>query len=139
VLCTVQLPLVFCSAADGTNVVKMFNDAIEAAIRYKENPPSDFVEDVLRVDDYFREKEQKEKADKEKAAKDKADRDKADKEKADVERIAKEKAAKDKAEFERALKLQNELAAKKAEKDRAAAAAAAAKPKMKAPAAGRSS
>lgn len=30
----------FVSAADGTNVVKLFNEAIKAAINYKENPES---------------------------------------------------------------------------------------------------
>lgn len=50
----------FCSAADGTNVVKLFTDAIEAAHTYKMNPDvEDFNEQVLRTLDYFKEKEKK--------------------------------------------------------------------------------
>jgi len=58
----------FCSAADGTNVVKMFTETIAAAVDFIEKPPSDYVEDVLRTIDYIdhREKAQKEKANKEK-------------------------------------------------------------------------
>jgi len=52
----------FCSAADGTNVVKLFNDAIRAAWKYKENPPDeDFTEAVLREVEYFEKKEKKDK------------------------------------------------------------------------------
>ena len=51
----------FCSAADGTNVVKLFNEAIRAAWKYKENPPEeDFTEAVLREAEYFDKKEKKE-------------------------------------------------------------------------------
>ncbi|XP_059481927.1 rab-like protein 2A [Neocloeon triangulifer] len=35
------LPLYFVSASDGTNVVKLFQDAIEAAVEYKRNPADD--------------------------------------------------------------------------------------------------
>ena len=42
-----ELPFYFCSASDGTNVVKVFNDAIVAAAKCKANPPDDFLEDVL--------------------------------------------------------------------------------------------
>lgn len=55
-----KLPFYFASAADGTNVVKIFNDAIQAAVAYKENPETgDFMEDVMRTLDYFDEKEKK--------------------------------------------------------------------------------
>ena len=33
--------LEFVSAADGTNVVKIFKDALEEAVKYKENPHED--------------------------------------------------------------------------------------------------
>ena len=33
-----QIPLYYVSASDGTNVVKMFNEAIEKAVTYKKNP-----------------------------------------------------------------------------------------------------
>jgi len=56
-----NLPFHFCSAADGTNVVKVFNEAIAAAVKYKENPPTDYIEDALRTLDYFDEKEKKNK------------------------------------------------------------------------------
>nr|CAB3265393.1 rab-like protein 2A [Phallusia mammillata] len=36
----------FVSAADGTNVVKLFRDAIKAALHYKQNP-TDYVDQVL--------------------------------------------------------------------------------------------
>ena len=36
------------SAADGTNVVKIFRDALDLAMEYKKNPPKDdFMADVL--------------------------------------------------------------------------------------------
>ena len=41
-----NLPFHFCSASDGTNVVKLFEDAIRAAVAYKENP-GDFMDEVL--------------------------------------------------------------------------------------------
>lgn len=57
-----NLPFFFASAADGTNVVKIFNEVVEAAVAYKENPETgDFMEDVMRTIDYFDEKEKKEK------------------------------------------------------------------------------
>ena len=38
------------SAADGTNVVQIFKDALEMAIEYKKNPPKDdFMADVLEL------------------------------------------------------------------------------------------
>lgn len=43
-----DLPFYFVSAADGTNVVKFFEEAIEKGHRYKENPP-DFVDHVLQL------------------------------------------------------------------------------------------
>ena len=32
------IPLYYVSASDGTNVVKLFEDAIEKAVEYKKNP-----------------------------------------------------------------------------------------------------
>jgi len=42
-----NLPFYFVSASDGTNVVKIFRDAIEKGLHYKENS-TDFVDEVLR-------------------------------------------------------------------------------------------
>ncbi|KAG8518001.1 Rab-like protein 2A [Galemys pyrenaicus] len=42
-----SLPLYFVSAADGTNVVKLFNDAIRLALTYKRNS-QDFMDEVLQ-------------------------------------------------------------------------------------------
>ncbi|XP_076157520.1 RAB, member of RAS oncogene family-like 2 [Alosa pseudoharengus] len=41
------LPFYFVSAADGTNVVKVFKDAIHRAVNYKQNS-SDFMDEVMR-------------------------------------------------------------------------------------------
>ncbi|XP_077452773.1 RAB, member of RAS oncogene family-like 2 [Stigmatopora argus] len=41
------LPFYFVSAADGTNVVKMFREMIKRAVEYKQNP-SDFVDEFLQ-------------------------------------------------------------------------------------------
>ncbi|XP_066580164.1 RAB, member of RAS oncogene family-like 2 isoform X3 [Amia ocellicauda] len=41
------LPLYYVSAADGTNVVKLFKDAIKLALSYKQNS-SDFMDEVMR-------------------------------------------------------------------------------------------
>ncbi|XP_042190822.1 RAB, member of RAS oncogene family-like 2 [Callorhinchus milii] len=41
------LPFYFVSAADGTNVVKLFRDTIRLAVSYKENS-SDFMDEVMR-------------------------------------------------------------------------------------------
>uniref|UniRef100_A0A4W5KV55 RAB, member of RAS oncogene family-like 2 n=1 Tax=Hucho hucho TaxID=62062 RepID=A0A4W5KV55_9TELE len=41
------LPLYFVSAADGTNVVKMFKETIKMAMSYKQNS-SDFMDEVMR-------------------------------------------------------------------------------------------
>uniref|UniRef100_A0A1A8QLE1 RAB, member of RAS oncogene family-like 2 n=1 Tax=Nothobranchius rachovii TaxID=451742 RepID=A0A1A8QLE1_9TELE len=41
------LPLYYVSAADGTNVVKMFRDMIKKALDYKQNP-RDFIDEVLQ-------------------------------------------------------------------------------------------
>ena len=35
------MPFNFVSAADGTNVVKIFRDSLDLAIEYKKNPPKD--------------------------------------------------------------------------------------------------
>ncbi|XP_006888156.1 PREDICTED: rab-like protein 2A-like [Elephantulus edwardii] len=42
-----SLPMYFVSAADGTNVVKLFNDAIRLAVSYKQNS-RDFMDQVLQ-------------------------------------------------------------------------------------------
>jgi 50S ribosomal subunit-associated GTPase HflX len=48
----------FASAADGTNVVKIFRDVIELAVQFKQNPPADdFVQEALEAVDYFDQKE----------------------------------------------------------------------------------
>ncbi|KAJ8373388.1 hypothetical protein AAFF_G00265760 [Aldrovandia affinis] len=52
------LPLYYVSAADGTNVVKVFKDAIKLAMSYKQNS-SDFMDEVMRELENF-ELEQKE-------------------------------------------------------------------------------
>lgn len=41
------LPFYFVSAADGTNVVKMFRETIKRAVEYKQNP-TDFMDEVLQ-------------------------------------------------------------------------------------------
>ncbi|KAM8861407.1 RAB, member of RAS oncogene family-like 2 isoform 1-T1 [Synchiropus picturatus] len=41
------LPFYFVSAADGTNVVKMFREMIKRAVDYKQNP-SDFMDEVMQ-------------------------------------------------------------------------------------------
>uniref|UniRef100_S4RPY4 RAB, member of RAS oncogene family-like 2 n=1 Tax=Petromyzon marinus TaxID=7757 RepID=S4RPY4_PETMA len=41
------LPFYFVSAADGTNVVKLFRDAIKLAVSYKQNS-KDFMDEVMR-------------------------------------------------------------------------------------------
>lgn len=40
------MPIFYVSASDGTNVVKLFNEAIRAALKYKKNP-TDFVDNIL--------------------------------------------------------------------------------------------
>ncbi|XP_069835884.1 rab-like protein 2B [Dendropsophus ebraccatus] len=42
-----SLPFYFVSAADGTNVVKLFTDAIKLAVSYKQNS-RDFLDEVMR-------------------------------------------------------------------------------------------
>uniref|UniRef100_A0A8C8SH79 Rab-like protein 2B n=1 Tax=Pelusios castaneus TaxID=367368 RepID=A0A8C8SH79_9SAUR len=42
-----SLPFYFVSAADGTNVVKLFSDAIKLALAYKQNS-GDFMDEVMR-------------------------------------------------------------------------------------------
>jgi Rab-like protein 2 len=44
-----DLPFYFVSAADGTNVVRIFKHAIELAKKYRDNPEKDFVTDVLEL------------------------------------------------------------------------------------------
>ena len=42
------VPFNFVSAADGTNVVQIFRDALDLAINYKKNPPKDdFMAEVM--------------------------------------------------------------------------------------------
>eukprot|EP00056_Hartaetosiga_gracilis_P017135 m.6504 g.6504 ORF g.6504 m.6504 type:complete len:195 (-) comp5294_c0_seq1:1685-2269(-) len=43
-----NLPFYFVSASDGTNVVKVFNEAIERGVHYKDNS-DDFVDQVLEM------------------------------------------------------------------------------------------
>ncbi|XP_061752176.1 RAB, member of RAS oncogene family-like 2 [Nerophis ophidion] len=47
------LPFYFVSAADGTNVVKMFRDMIKRAMEYKQNP-RDFVDEVMQELENFK-------------------------------------------------------------------------------------
>eukprot|EP01006_Ploeotia_vitrea_P040667 TRINITY_DN66444_c8_g1_i1.p2 TRINITY_DN66444_c8_g1~~TRINITY_DN66444_c8_g1_i1.p2 ORF type:complete len:199 (-),score=23.07 TRINITY_DN66444_c8_g1_i1:1329-1925(-) len=42
------LELQFVSASEGTNVVKLFNRAIDLAVEYRKNPPSDELFDTVR-------------------------------------------------------------------------------------------
>jgi Rab-like protein 2 len=42
-----NLPFYFVSAADGTNVVKVFNEALKQALHFKLNPPDNFLNDVM--------------------------------------------------------------------------------------------
>eukprot|EP00330_Aristerostoma_sp_ATCC50986_P014102 CAMPEP_0114593106 /NCGR_PEP_ID=MMETSP0125-20121206/14756_1 /TAXON_ID=485358 ORGANISM="Aristerostoma sp., Strain ATCC 50986" /NCGR_SAMPLE_ID=MMETSP0125 /ASSEMBLY_ACC=CAM_ASM_000245 /LENGTH=154 /DNA_ID=CAMNT_0001792065 /DNA_START=140 /DNA_END=604 /DNA_ORIENTATION=+ len=42
-----NLPFYFVSAADGTNVVKIFQEVMQLAINYKENPPDSFENDLM--------------------------------------------------------------------------------------------
>ena len=44
-----NLPFYFVSAADGTNVVKVFNEALELALDNKKNPPDDYMNDVMEL------------------------------------------------------------------------------------------
>jgi len=53
-----NLPQYFCSAADGTNVVKLFRDAIRSAYSYKSNP-TDFVDQILAELDHIDSSNQK--------------------------------------------------------------------------------
>ncbi|XP_017654095.1 rab-like protein 2B isoform X1 [Nannospalax galili] len=48
-----SLPLYFVSAADGTNVVKLFNDAIRLAVAYKQSS-QDFMDEVLQELENFK-------------------------------------------------------------------------------------
>jgi len=48
-----KLPFAFCSAADGTNVVKTFDEAIRMAVKHKENPGEDFMTSALEAMDYL--------------------------------------------------------------------------------------
>ena len=44
------MPFNFVSAADGTNVVQIFRNALDMAIEYKRNPPKDdFMAEVLEL------------------------------------------------------------------------------------------
>ena len=52
-----KLPFYFVSAADGTNVVQIFDEALQKGYEYKKNPPQDDfmneVMDLLHEDDLF--------------------------------------------------------------------------------------
>lgn len=54
-----SLPLYFVSAADGTNVVKLFSDAIQLAVNYKQTSP-DFMDEVLQELENFKLEEKEE-------------------------------------------------------------------------------
>ena len=43
-----DMPLYFVSAADGTNVVRLFRDAIRLANAYRSGDTADFVDQILR-------------------------------------------------------------------------------------------
>ena len=47
----IQLPLEFTSAADGTNVVKIFEEAIDMALKFKQNPEKDIYETIFQAAD----------------------------------------------------------------------------------------
>eukprot|EP00743_Colponemidia_sp_Colp-15_P001179 GILK01001295.1.p1 GENE.GILK01001295.1~~GILK01001295.1.p1 ORF type:complete len:243 (-),score=45.07 GILK01001295.1:268-951(-) len=59
-----ELPFFFVSASDGTNVVKVFNEAVKMAKQNKENPPDEFMATVMDLlkDDAFLFKEDEEAA-----------------------------------------------------------------------------
>nr|XP_060635650.1 rab-like protein 2B [Anolis sagrei ordinatus] len=60
-----NLPFYFVSAADFSNVVKIFNDAIKLAIAYKQNS-EDFMDEVLKeLENFELEKKEGELSDKE--------------------------------------------------------------------------
>ncbi|CAI5786698.1 rab-like protein 2B [Lacerta agilis] len=60
-----NLPFYFVSAADGTNVVKVFNDAIKLAVAYKQNS-EDFMDEVLKeLENFELEKKGEDSTDKE--------------------------------------------------------------------------
>ncbi len=42
-------PFFFASASDGTNVVQLFEEAIQSAVKCKEKPPADFYSDVMNL------------------------------------------------------------------------------------------
>ena len=44
-----SLPFYFVSAADGTNVVKIFQDALRLALENKLNPPDKFESDIMDI------------------------------------------------------------------------------------------
>ncbi|CAM5086442.1 unnamed protein product [Eretmochelys imbricata] len=59
-----NLPFYFVSAADGTNVVKLFSDAIKLAVTYKQNS-GDFMDEVMRELENFELQKKREDSDKE--------------------------------------------------------------------------
>ncbi|XP_067945727.1 rab-like protein 2A [Watersipora subatra] len=42
-----NMPFFFVSASDGTNVVKLFREAIEAAVKYKKSGEVDFIDEIM--------------------------------------------------------------------------------------------
>ena len=55
-----NLPLYYVSASDGTNVVRMFRDAINEAVKYKDNP-TDIEDQILEeLDNFTLEKKEEE-------------------------------------------------------------------------------
>jgi len=55
-----DLPLLFASACDGTNVVDLFTQAFQAAKSYNDNPKKDFMAEVLDTLNYFEKKDKAE-------------------------------------------------------------------------------
>eukprot|EP00455_Lapot_gusevi_P010813 TRINITY_DN1493_c0_g1_i1.p1 TRINITY_DN1493_c0_g1~~TRINITY_DN1493_c0_g1_i1.p1 ORF type:complete len:232 (+),score=48.56 TRINITY_DN1493_c0_g1_i1:62-697(+) len=51
------LPFDYVSAADGTNVVKVFQEAVKLAWKFKQDPGDDFMESVLQTVQYLEQSE----------------------------------------------------------------------------------
>ncbi|KAK6168771.1 hypothetical protein SNE40_019953 [Patella caerulea] len=59
-----NMPFYYVSASEGTNVVKLFKDAIKAAVAYKNNP-TDFMDEIMMELENFELETDKSKEDKE--------------------------------------------------------------------------
>merc|ERR1719183_1274668 len=44
-----KLPFYFVSAADGTNIVKVFNEVVKLAIKCKEEPEDEVMSEIMRL------------------------------------------------------------------------------------------